>query len=218
MQTEPVTDVDPERPPEPTPAAAPAGSTRWVVIAAVFALVAVVLALLWQSKAGDVDDLVRERNDLAREPGERRAVLQVAADFGEAYLSYDFDDVDASGDAVVALATEAFAEDFTATRAPGIEQLFADLETSTVATTKEVFVGEIGRRNARALVVVDVSASSTANGDQDLTNLTFVLDLVREGGEWRVDRVAPAPQPDIGDPAGGTTTTTTAPTTSSSAP
>ncbi|HEY9558058.1 MAG TPA: hypothetical protein VIR58_15080, partial [Acidimicrobiales bacterium] len=107
-----------------------------------------------------------------------------------------------------------FAEDFSTTRAPGIEELFANLETTTRAETTEVFVGDITGDTARALVAVDVEATSAASGTQQLTDLTFVVDLVHLDGEWLVDRVNPAPQPDLtGDgveqpPA---TTTTTAP-------
>ena len=61
---------------------------------------------------------------------------------------------------MVALATEAFAEDFEETRAPGIEAVFADLKTSTKATTTEVFVSDVGDTSARAIVVVDVAADA----------------------------------------------------------
>ncbi len=145
----------------------------------------------------------------------RRDVATAASTFGEVYLTYDFDDVEASSDRVIDLVTSDFAEDFADTRAPGIEELFANLETSTEATTTEVFVGDVTDDTARALVVVDVDASSSASGTQTLTNLTFVLDLERVDGTWLVDNVAPAPQPDIeGDaPAGSVTTTSTTSTT-----
>ena len=153
------------------------------------------------------------------------AVARAASTFGEVYLSYDFDDPDGSGDRVLELVSPAFAEDFTTTRAPGIEELFANLRTTTEATTKEVFVGDVGDDSARALVVVDVVADSAASGTQELTNLTFVLDLVLVDGAWLVDEVAPAPQPDLsgdGVEQPGATTSTTAPaadtTTSTTAP
>jgi hypothetical protein len=173
------------------------------------ALVALAAGAAALSKAGEADDLRDERAD-------RREVARVAAAFGAAYLTYDFDDVEASSAAVTDLATEAFAESFAETSAPGIEELFATLQTSTVATTDEVFVGDVGDGRARALVVVDVAASSTAS-EQQLSDLSFVLDLVELDGEWRVDAVAPAPQADIGDPGGGSAPTTTAPAPSTTA-
>jgi len=198
--------------PPPLPAAAAPGvpsGRRWPIVAAVAMVLAVGLGAVALAKNGQVDDLAKERD-------ERREVARVSAEFGEAYLSYDFDDVDGASDAVVALASEAFAEDFADTRAPGIEELFANLKTSTKATTTEVFVSDVGDRQARSLVVVDVAATSTSSGNQSLKDLSFVLDLVHEDGEWRVDSVAPAPQPDIADDADGGATSTTVPTASTS--
>jgi hypothetical protein len=207
-----VTDVEPTPEPAAPPRARRASHWGLLVLLALVALAAGAAAL---SKAGEADDLRDERAD-------RREVARVAAAFGAAYLTYDFDDVEASSAAVTDLATEAFAESFAETSAPGIEELFATLQTSTVATTDEVFVGDVGDGRARALVVVDVAASSTAS-EQQLSDLSFVLDLVELDGVWRVDAVAPAPQADIGDPGaeGGSAPTTTAPapsTTSAAAP
>ena len=205
-----MTDVEPTAEPPDPPRARRASHWGLLVLLALLALAAGAAAL---SKAGEADDLRDERAD-------RREVARVAAAFGAAYLTYDFDDVEASSAAVTDLATEAFAESFAETSAPGIEELFATLQTSTVATTDEVFVGDVGDGRARALVVVDVAASSTAS-EQQLSDLSFVLDLVELDGEWRVDAVAPAPQADIGDPGGAGAPTTTAPppsTTAATAP
>jgi Mce-associated membrane protein len=150
----------------------------------------------------------RDADDLRAERDERREVARVAAAFGEAYLSYDFEDVDASSERVLALTTAAFAEDFEATRAPGIEAVFADIETSTRATTTDVYVGDIGEQSARALVVVDVEAESAAAGVQSMRNLSFVVLLERHDGTWLVDAVEPPPSPDVD---GGSTTTTMPP-------
>lgn len=197
--------ADPELSDDPDTAAVPAprgARGRWVV-AALLVAAAVAAGAVAVAKTGDASRLEDERDA-------RREVAAASATFGEVYLTYDFDDVDASSDRVLELVTPDFAEDFADTRAPGIEELFASLETSTQATTTEVFVGDVTDDIARALVVVDVDASSTASGTQTLTDLTFVLDLERIDGAWLVANVAPAPQPDIeGDaPAASTTTTT----------
>ncbi len=131
----------PSAAPEAGPGRARMG--RGLLVLAIGALVvAVGAAALALGQSGEVDDLRADRDD-------RREVALVASEFGRAYLSYDFDDVDASSDAVVALATDDFAERFEATSAPGIEELFASMETSTVATTDEVFVGDIEGDRAR---------------------------------------------------------------------
>jgi hypothetical protein len=143
------------------------------------------------SKAQDADDLQAQLDD-------HQEVQLVAAAFGEAYLTYDASDVRASDEAILALASDTFAADFADNRAPGIEELFAGLDTQTEATTTEVFVGDVSAGKARALVVVDVVAQSSASDTQTLSDLSFVLDLVEEDGTWKVDAVAPAPQPDVG--------------------
>jgi hypothetical protein len=171
----------------------PPAARRWKAVAAaavVCALaigIATVIALL---QSGRVDDLEAERDDA-------RSVREVAAAFGEAYLSYDSSDVDASSAAVLALASEAFAVDFSETRVPGIEQLFADIDTTTVASTSAVYLGDVGDGRATALVVVDVDATSDATGPQTLHDLSFVLELIEVDGDWKVDSVAPAPTPDV---------------------
>jgi hypothetical protein len=139
-------------------------------------------------------------------------VRERAAAFGAAYLTYDAADVEASSRRLLELATEEFGADFEKSRTPGIEALFDQIGTSTEATTTDVFVSDISGDEARALVVVDVVASSTETPDQRLVDLTFVLDLVFEDGEWKVDAVNPAPRPDVvGSPT--TTVPTTAPPT-----
>ena len=188
---------------EPTPVRGDGDATLAFVVAtlalAAGAALAVVVAV---QQAGRADDLAAERD-------ERREVATVAAAFGQAYLSYDFRDVAGSGDRVLELVTDAFAADFEQTRVPGIEAVFAEIETTTEATTKEVFVSDIGSGTARALVVVDVEAASTSAGSQSLRNLSFVVEMVREDGVWKVDSVEPPPAPDVSGPGATTTTMST---------
>ena len=190
----------------PAPAAAAAGRSRRVTIAVIVATIALAGAVLATIVAVNQSN---RADDLAQERADRRAVATVAAAFGQAYLSYDFRDVAGSGDRVIALVTDDFAADFEQTRVPGIEAVFAEIETTTVATTREVFVSDVGRDSARALVVVDVDAAGTTVGIQSLRNLSFVVVLVREGGEWKVDAVEPPPAPDV---SGATTSTSVPPT------
>lgn len=161
--------------------------TLAAVLGGLVLIAAVVIAVLQAGRASDLEDDLDARSEVAT----------AASTFGEVYLSYDFDDPEGSGDRVLELVSPDFAEDFETTRAPGIEELFANLGTTTDATTTEVFVGDLTEDSARALVVVDVVATSDASGTQQLTDLTFVLELVRVDGRWLVDNVVPAPQPDL---------------------
>lgn len=170
--------------------------TMAVVIVALIG--AVGLAISQVQRASDAQDELDRVTD----------VRERAAAFGAAYLTYDAADVEASSERLLALATEEFGVEFKESRTPAIEALFDQIGTSTEATTTDVFVSDISADEARALVVVDVVASSTEIPDQKLVDLTFVLDLVFEDGEWKVDAVNPAPRPDVvGAP------TTTGPTT-----
>lgn len=175
------------------------------------AAVSVVLAALGWSEASDANAEL----DAASE------ARQVAAEFGEAYLSFDTDDVDGATDRLLNLATKTFADEFKSTRAPSLEELFAAGDTVTQASVQDVFASEVDGDRARALVVVDIDASGP-EGEQRLVGLSFVLEMVREDSRWLVDAVGPAPFPEVvGGPEGGApaspdrsspTSTTAAPT------
>lgn len=188
---------------EAEPDGPPAGRRAWrrrapAIVAVVVSLAAVVLAVAQTGRADDARDALA---DYASARG-------AASAFGEAYLSYDAADVAGSSERVLSLATDRFAEEFEENRSPAIEALFDEIGTNTQATTTEVFVTEVSGGRARALVVVDVKASSAETPDQTLVDLTFVLDLVRVGSDWKVDAVSPAPRPDVVGGDEGTTSTT----------
>lgn len=156
------------------------------------AAVSVALAALGWSEASDANAELDERAEARR----------VAAEFGEAYLSFDTDDVGGVTDRLLSLATEAFADEFASTRAPSIEELFAAGDTVTRASVQDVFAGELDGDRTRALVVVDIDASGP-EGEQRLVGLSFVLEMVREDSRWLVDAVGPAPFPEVvGGPTG----------------
>jgi hypothetical protein len=181
---------------------------RWAfILIPLVALAAVAVAALGWSEASDANAELEDAADARR----------VAAEFGEAYLSFDTDDVDGATDRLLSLATETFADEFETTRAPSIEELFAAGDTVTRASVQDVFAGEVDGDRARALVVVDIDASGP-EGEQRLVGLSFVLEMVREDSTWLVDAVGPAPFPEVvGGPTGetdpSTPTTTAAPTT-----
>lgn len=156
------------------------------------AAVSVALAALGWSEASDANAELDDAADARR----------VAAEFGEAYLSFDTDDVDGATDRLLTLATETFADEFESTRAPSIEELFAVGDTVTRASVQDVFAGEVDGDRTRALVVVDIDASGP-EGQQRLVGLSFVLEMVREDSRWLVDAVGPAPFPEVvGGPEG----------------
>lgn len=182
------------------------------------AAVSVALAAIGWNEASDANAELDDASEARR----------VGAEFGEAYLSFDTDDVDGATDRLLSLATEAFAAEFESTRAPSIEELFAAGDTVTRASVRDVFAGEVDGDRTRALVVVDIDASGP-EGEQRLVGLSFVLEMVRTDSGWLVDAVGPAPFPEVvGGPTGdaptdpGATTTTpsraTAPTATTAPP
>lgn len=167
------------------------------VLLAIVAVAAVFAAVTQFRRASDATNELHRYDD----------ARQVAVAFGTAYLSYDANDVSGQTDRVLGLATDAFAKDFKDTRVPGLEKLFSDAGTTTTATVTDVFVSSTDGDGIRALVVVDINASSTGKQPQRLVDLTFVLQMVRQKGSWKVDKVAPAPYPNVV----GATSTTIAP-------
>lgn len=182
----------------------------------VVALAAVVLAVVQSGAAGDARD---ERDAVTAAQDDERSARLVAAQFGETFFTYDHRDVEASTEALLGLVTDEYAQAFQEQRLPGVAELFASTELSTQGTAEDVFLSEIGEGQARAAVVLDVLATGQLE-TRTLDGLTLILDLQRQGGEWRVDAVqlpqtrilGPDGQPIVdGDPAGDPTTTTTAP-------
>jgi hypothetical protein len=141
----------------------------------------------------------------------------VAEEFGAAYLTFDASSVDFAGDQLLALTTDRFAAEFRDDRLPAVAQLFADSSTSTRATVTDSFASRIDTGRVRIVVLVDVDATA-AEGAQRLSNLSFVVEVVEQGGAWKVDGVSPLPAPEVIDPeapaAGSTTTAPVPPATS----
>src|SRR3546814_5574469 len=90
------------------------------------------------------------------------------------------------------MGTEDFVEEYESARLPSVESLFADNDVSTRAEVTDVFTTGIEDFRVRAVVFVDVDARGP-EGEQRLTNLSFVLELELVEGEWLVDAVSPVP-------------------------
>jgi hypothetical protein len=166
---------------------------------------AMALALVQSSKAADAAD---ERDRLADAASDRQAATLVAAQFAEAFFTYDFEDVDASTANVLTLVTDEYAEDFQSENVPGLQDLFGDVALVSAGVADEVVIGEIDGDTARGLARVDID--TTVQGvDRTLADLTLSIVLRRQAGEWRVDevRIVQA-HPEGDDLTTGTTGTT----------
>jgi Mce-associated membrane protein len=147
---------------------------RWA-LCAVLAVVAVVLGVTAVSLQRELDD----------ERGDRREVQRVAGAFSEAILSYDFEDLDATRERVLDLATGDFADDFRESF-EGLSALVEAVDGQATATVQDVFVGDIDGGEATVITVVDLEATGTS-GDRSVPDSYIRLSLVRIDGEWKVD-------------------------------
>lgn len=196
--------VEPDAPADTDDARGPRrGSPRpsaWRALALVVVVAGVAAAAAWgwSQRDGDPDPLAEAR--------------VVASEFGSAYLSFEGGRVDEAGERLLSMGTEDFVEEYESARLPSVESLFADNDVSTRAEVTDVFTTGIEDFRVRAVVFVDVDARGP-EGEQRLTNLSFVLELELVDGEWLVDAVAPVPVAEVvGGQEPATPTETTAPT------
>lgn len=185
---------------EPGTATVPAAPRRvpWVAVGAlVLALLAASGVAAWQwQRAGDAHDRIDRRADAAR----------TASDFTIALLSYDFDDLDAQGQAVAELATDDFAQEFDEAMDAGLAASIEELQARASASITDVMVGEVPGDRARAVVVADSEITSEA-GERASTDTYLDVSMVFLDGRWQVDDVrtvaTDAPPVDPGAGSGG---------------
>src|SRR3546814_19962615 len=94
------------------------------------------------------------------------------------------------------MGTEEFGEEYESDRLPSGEILFADGDVATRAEVTDVFTTGIEDFRVRAVVFVDVDARGP-EGEQRLTNLSFVLELELVEGEGLVAAVSPVPVAEV---------------------
>lgn len=199
-----VTDSDLDAQAEPTDTQVPGSSTgprRSVLVAAVaaalvFAALAAVLAVLLASEDDPADEL-----------------RTAAGEFGELLVTYDHGQPEAHRRAVVERATASFADEYGSAFDEGLGQLIADLEASSQGFLKDVYVTEIQRGQALAIVVLDVESDGTA-GPRRLFDVYVRLTMIQLDGEWLVDDVTDlsfgaGPGPGPGEGVTGDTTSST---------
>lgn len=145
--------------------------------------------------------------------GERDEIRSVSHQFGEALLTYDYENLDAAKRRVLSLSTGSFRDEYEKAFDGGLALLLRETKAKSVGETEEVFIGPIEEEGSSVttIVVVNAVAAGTA-GRRVLADSYIRLQLVKVGGRWRVDGVTnlnlAAPTSDLPLP---TTTTTTPP-------
>jgi hypothetical protein len=184
--------IDPSNAPEDPPA--PRRSPALILAVTLAVLLALAVAVLAVLLAGSDED-------------ERQVELRRAAGrFGEALVTYDFDDPEAHRDTVLELSTGSFSEEYEDAFDAGLGQLITEVEAVSKGTVKDVYLSELGEADAQAIVVLDVEITGVA-GPRTMRDVYIRLTFVEVAGEWKVDQVI-----DLNFATGGTTPTTTSTT------
>jgi hypothetical protein len=193
-------------------AAPSSGPPAWVLIAlAVWGVVMLGIAVWSLLRANDVESA---RDD-------RREAASVAGEFAVATASYDYRDLEGSVDAVTSLATAEFAEKYQDAFFEELQPVVDELQARGRVHVRDVFISDISDDSATAVVSFDAVIRSTI-GTRRLSGSYVRVDLVKEGGEWKADKLTFLATTQEGlDPIGGGagtgtgtgTTATTAPAT-----
>ena len=138
------------------------------------------LAFVALVAAGTVASVLLSERSVRAEQEELRAV---SADFASALLTYDSADLKAARDRVRPLVTDKFFRNYEAT----LEAL-ATVQSKAEGKALETMVGPV-RGNRAAVVVVTRSDAQTPNGPRANRGTYLRLDLLHDGGKWKVDQV-----------------------------
>lgn len=197
-----VPDVDPEpaTPEGPPPSRRPRGLV--IACAALFVL-SLALGILTAVLASKLDREVATRDD----------VEETAGRFATALLTYHFEDLERSKQAVLELSTGNFRREYEQAFSGGLDVLITETQAASEGTVTDIFVSDVEDDTASAIVVADVRVTGTA-GERRSASSYIQLELVRVAGRWRVDGVT-----NLNFGQNGTATgVPSAPTTTPSAP
>jgi Mce-associated membrane protein len=167
-------------PADAVPAAASGAPRRWIVPAAVFVLVLVVLVVAVVATV--------QRQELAAERDDRQEIERVSGELAAALLTYDFEDLDASRDRVLARSTGKFRKEYEDAFESGLRTLLTETKATSRGTVTDIFVGDIEDSTASSIVVANAVADGTSGRRASLASY-IQLDLVEVDGRWRVDGV-----------------------------
>src|SRR5690349_19631717 len=143
------TDAD-EAPPLDPPARAP--RPLWTIgLAVVLAIALATVVVQWRYSS----DLDRRVNGLQGTEATRRDIAQTAGAFGEALLSYDYNDLNAARTRVLALATDSFGQQYTTAFTGGLDGAITKLKATSKATVDSVYISDAIGDTAKAVVTLD---------------------------------------------------------------
>jgi hypothetical protein len=154
------------------------------VVALLVAALAATAALQWIS-AGQA------RDSLARLESERALRLEVsgaASSFGQALLSYDYQNLQATRATLTAQATGDFLATYDEAFGGAMAQVIVKLKAVSQANVREVYLSDVDEATAHAIVVVDQQVN-TSEAIRSVKDSHLKISLVKEKGVWKVHDV-----------------------------
>jgi hypothetical protein len=131
---------------------------------------------------------VSQRATLAAERRDRRDIQRVSGELATALLTYDYEDLDASRDRVLARATGKFRREYQEAFDSSLETLLTETKATSQGTVTDVFLGDIDAGTVSVIVVANAVADGAAGRRATLASY-IQLDLVEVDGRWLVDGV-----------------------------
>jgi Mce-associated membrane protein len=171
-------------------------------------IIGVLVALLIAAVVVSTVTLNHETH-LSNQAHERDRVAQAASALADAILSYNATNLSQSRAKVAALATQDFLNNYDQNFTKALSGSIVALKATATATVRAVYVANVTATSAMAIVVVDFDTKSTS-GSRSVVGTHLEMELVRQGGQWKVNTVSLlSVSSENQTPVFGTPTTTT---------
>jgi Mce-associated membrane protein len=168
--------------------ATPAASPRTMPTAAWIVTAALAAALVFTTTLAVIQ--WRRAMDLRHTESLRSTAASTAGQFGFALFTYDYTDLKGARDRVLRYATPSYAKGYDAATPPQ-QATIVQLKARESAKVTGVFLTDVVRNRAAAVVIVNTTLQSTAGTRSSLSYLDVAL--VRQGTAWKVDTARAIP-------------------------
>ncbi|MFF0815672.1 mce associated protein mas1a [Rhodococcus sp. NPDC003318] len=118
----------------------------------------------------------------------RDQAIETARTYSVEMSSFDFENLDANRDAIVAQSTPEFADKYSE-MVDALRQIVTDGKGKATAVAEHIGVESVDEDSAVVLVFVDQQATNVVSPDGNTQKYRMVVSLVRDGDRWVVDNV-----------------------------
>ncbi|NUR83252.1 MAG: hypothetical protein HOY71_04105, partial [Nonomuraea sp.] len=160
---------------------------RWVAAAVA------VLAVLGLGATAGLQAMAasQARDSLSQLQSDRQLRLDVsgvAKTFGQTLLSYDYQDLQRTRTALLAMATGDFRNTYDEAFGGAMAQVIVKLKAVSQATVREVYLADVDESTAHAIVVVDQQVK-TDQAIRSVKDSHLKITMVKQDGAWKVQDV-----------------------------